>query len=127
MNDGDREQIIRTAIKSAQAKGITLSKQTWGIVWHDKKGWIQNKSNCCCAIGCVILELQDTIKRKLDWRQWTAETILDCDCEWVRSFQRGFDGQPKTELDANSFSYDLGMLICEELVGKNEQPNLPGM
>ena len=127
INDGDREQIIRDAIKSAQAKGIALRLQGWGVVWHDKKGWIPNKQNSCCALGCVLLEGQDKIQRKLNWRSWTIETILGCDADWIRSFQRGFDRYERVKSDDGMFAYDLGMLLSEELIGKDAQTKLPYM
>jgi hypothetical protein len=128
MNDGDREELIRTAIKSAVAKGITLSIQTWGVVWDGKnKTWAAKKDQKCCALGCVMLEFQDKLPRKVDWRNWTVETILECDTVWVRSFQKGFDRYEKSELDATTFAYDLGFLLSEELIDTNAQLNLPNL
>lgn len=125
LNDGDRETLIRAAIKSATDKNITLSIQSWGIEFSEKKErWVPKKEQRCCALGCVILECQDklNLKSMRDWRSISIERILECDTEWVRSFQKGFDGYPRTDSDQDS--YDLGFMLKDELVGKGIQLKL---
>src|SRR5271170_6972350 len=109
LTDGDRETIIRDAIKIASDKNIKLSIQAWGIEFSEKKErWIPKKDQKCCALGCVLLEYQNklNLRSTRDWRSLSIETILECDTEWVRSFQRGFDGYNRTDTDQDS--YDLG-------------------
>ena len=120
MNDGDREQIIREAIITITAKGVKLGIQSWGIEFKKVKGkeqWIAKKDANCCALACVLLAKQDVIpSHVIDWRSYSIEKILETDTNWVRSFQKGFDGYPKSEYDQEEFAYELGAMIREELV-----------
>jgi hypothetical protein len=127
-NDGDREEIIRNAIKSATDKNIKLCIQSWGIEWSDKKErWLPKKDQKCCALGCVVLECQDklTLKNIGDWRSLALENILQCGAEWIQMFQRGFDGYPRADIDQNAFPYDLGFMLRDELVKDNAQLKIP--
>lgn len=115
--DGEREEIIRLAVAKAKDKNLKLSICSWGVEWSKTKDqWVPQKNQKCCALSCVILEYQDTLPRKLDWRAWTIESILGCDSDWISSFIRGFDGYPKTVYDGPTFAYDLGFLLSDELV-----------
>ena len=126
-NDGDREEIIRNAIKSATDNNIVLCIRSWGITWSDnKERWVPKKDQKCCALSCVVLEYQDSVKNVGDWRSLTLETLLKCDTEWIRMFQRGFDGYPRTDADQNAFPYDLGFMLRDELVKDNAQLKIPG-
>jgi hypothetical protein len=116
LDDGDREQIIRSAIKAATDKNIKLSIQTWGVFWSEKDGrWIPKKDQKCCALSCVILECQDKLPRKTDWREYTIRAILECNVQWIESFLRGFDGYPRCKYEYE-FAYELGLLLQEELI-----------
>lgn len=117
LSDGDREQIIRTAIHACQVKGIGLYHSGWGIYWNQSKKRWAPKHPACCALACVILEYQDKLPRKLDWRNWTLENILNVESEWVRNFQLGFDGYDKSAYDDGSFAYELGKLFRQEYLG----------
>lgn len=114
MNDGEREAIIRASIAACKIKGIKLAHSTWGIHWNDKKSRWLPKGNCC-ALACVILEQQDN-QRRLDWRAWTIEKILDVDGQWIMNFQRGFDGYDKSMYDNGSLAYELGNMLREEMI-----------
>ncbi len=115
-NDGDREQLIRSAVKGATNKGIQLTAQTWGVVWSKKdKRWVPKSDQKCCALSCVILEYQDNLARRLiDWREYTLQTLLDCNANWIASFISGFDGHAIGE-GSYGFSYELGLILRDEL------------
>lgn len=126
MNDGDRERIIRDAVQLAISKNIRIVRSSWGIEWSkSKERWVVKKDQRCCALGCVILELQNKVplSNVRDWRSLTIETLLHCDTEWIRSFQRGFDKHSK--LISDDFAYELGLLMGDELV-KEVQLKIPG-
>jgi hypothetical protein len=80
MNDGDREQIIRDAIKTITANGIKLGIQSWGIEFKKIKGkeqWVAKKDANCCALACVLLAKQNTIQsHMIDWRNFSIQKIL---------------------------------------------------
>jgi hypothetical protein len=120
MNDGEREQIIRDAIKTITANGVKLGIQSWGIELKKIKGkeqWVPKKDANCCALACVMLAKQNVIPAHLtNWRSYSIEKILETNVNWVRSFQKGFDGYPKSEYDQEDFAYELGVMIREELV-----------
>src|SRR5271166_6340759 len=114
MDDNKREELIRAAIKTAEANGITLTKSTWGIDFvKSKERWAAQKSKCCCALSCLLLAEQDNLKKIINWKSFHLETILDVDHKWLVSFQAGFDGHPKFE--DNSYAYELGALIAGEV------------
>ena|SRR3984885_11305019 len=120
MNDGEREQLIRASIKTIASYGIPLGIQSWGLNYKttkDKQHWEHRKGQTCCALACVLLAHQETIPMHLrDIRSYSVETILETDANWVRAFQKGFDGYPKSEWDKHDFAYELGMMLREELV-----------
>jgi len=113
-SNDERGTLIRKAIQSCQAKGIGLIYSSWGILWNKKKERWEPKAPACCALACAILEYQDKPGRKLDWRQWTIEKILDVNSEWVRNFQLGFDGYDKSVYDDGSLAYELGSSLRKE-------------
>ena len=119
LTDGEREQIIRDAIKTITAKGIKLGIQSWGIEWKPTKGkehWAPKKDQTCCALACVLLADQEKIPKHLvSERGYSIEKLLGTDTNWVRSFQKGFDGYPKSEYDREEFAYELGVMLREEL------------
>src|SRR5258708_317151 len=56
-NDGDREQLIRSAVKRATNKGIQLKTQKWGGVLLKKdKSWVPKSDQKSFAFFFVILE-----------------------------------------------------------------------
>jgi len=120
MNDGEREQIIRNAITAITASGIKLGIQSWGIEWKSTKGkerWVAKKNESCCALACVLLANQKELPNNMSsWRNFSIEKLLDTNTNWIRSFQKGFDGYPKTEYDQEEFAYELGVMVREELV-----------
>jgi hypothetical protein len=123
----NRELLIRDSIRKAQKQNITLQASNWGIEWSKpKERWVPKKDQGCCALGCVILENQDKLS-KHNWRQWTVETILETNSEWVRNFQLGFDGFKKSEYDDGTFAYELGALLRDELINKDVQIKMPNM
>lgn len=75
----DAEQMIRSAIKSAQSEGYDVRPGPWF-------GNMESYGMRCCAIGAVI--------RKSDRFQpiETAAKILGVSVGWVISFVEGYDG-----------------------------------
>jgi hypothetical protein len=120
LTDGEREQIIRDAIKTITAKGIKLGIQSWGIEWKPTKGkehWESKKDQTCCALACVLLANQKELPKNVsNWRSFSIEKLLDTNTSWIMSFQKGFDGYSKSEFDQEEFAYELGVMIREELV-----------
>jgi len=114
-SNADKEVIIRSSIENSINKGIELVHSTWGVEWSKtKKCWLPTKDKKCCALACVILENQDKLSRKIDWRGWTIEAILDVDVEWVRRFNFGFDG---FEDERDDFPFYLGRILRKEFIG----------
>jgi hypothetical protein len=116
MNDNQREEMIRSAIKTMASKGIQLASQTWGIVWDRKsERFAPQKSFKCCALGCVLLSEQEKQERITDWKSLHLESILNVNTDWIRDFQSGFDGHQKANTHDNG-AFELGLLLRAEIV-----------
>ena len=107
MTDEEKESIINSAMISAQRRGIKISNQAWGIDWDDKKRiWEYTKPKKSCALGCVVVECQNICKTNS--KILNVKQILKVDFDWVGSFNRGFDGHPKTSFDETISAFDIG-------------------
>lgn len=117
MINGEREELIRAAIKKCLDKGVKLGIQCWGLYWNKtKKRYEPRKDATCCALSCVLLANQDTLREnEIGWRAFSLRKLLETDEHWIHSFQQGFDAYSMTKLDDED-AYMLGKLMREEFL-----------
>jgi hypothetical protein len=115
MTDEEKESLICSAMISAQKKGIKISNQAWNIEWDDKKRiWEYTKVKKSCALGCIVVEYQNIVKTNS--KILNVKEILKVNFDWVGSFNRGFDGYPKTSFDETISAFDIGIKLKNKFI-----------
>lgn len=88
----DQINRVRAAVKSQQAKGVTVKDGDWYVdldvgtmPWYSR-----DETPCACPMGCLLLEEQPGLG--LD-QESSAACVLGVSFKAIGAFTNGFDGE----------------------------------